>query len=119
MVRAPRRWARSELRLKAAAAVHLAPCSQVRFEPVSVEVAPTARTGTGPPATGSTKPRCSIRRSSSPKAIRDSAKDGALIRYRFWPAMGKSPSDAQTYHELRPPESSLPGSPPRPSRTCC
>src|SRR5215212_4475747 len=68
----------------------------------------------GPSATGSTNPDVSIRSSLSAKAIADSLNDGALIRYWLCPATGKSPRDAQTYQELKPPESSFPGNPPRP-----
>ena len=77
--------------------------------------APPARTGTGRPRSGSTKPGASISSGWPPTSIRACRKDGALTRNRFCPATGNSPSDAQTYHELSPPESSLPGSPPRPT----
>src|SRR5215212_2536249 len=68
----------------------------------------------GPPGTGSTNPDVSITSSLSANPIRDSANEGALIRYRLWPATGNRPSEAHTYQELRPPESSFPGNPPRP-----
>ena len=50
----------------------------------------------------------------SPTSMLDSRHAGALMRNRFWPATGKSPSDAHTNHDESPPESSLPGRPPRP-----
>ena len=43
---------------------------------------------------------------------------GALTRNRFWPATGNRPREAQTYQELSPPESSLPGRPPGPVPNC-
>ena len=42
------------------------------------------------------------------------ANAGAFTRNRLWPAIGNRPSDAQTYQDDSPPESSLPGSPPGP-----
>ena len=57
---------------------------------------------------------------NSPPSTRSAerAKAGALTRNMLCPAIGNSPSDAQTYHELSPPESSLPGRPPAPVPNC-
>ena len=69
----------------------------------------------GPSGSGSTKSgrldREAFRRRRRSSTGRTT---GALTKKRLWPATGNSPSDAHTYQELSPPESSLPGSPPRP-----
>src|SRR5690349_13795046 len=69
-------------------------------------------------AGSSSDPRCRSTASmtKSPPAPRRVArsKAGALTNTMLCPATGNRPSEAQTYHELRPPESSLPARPPRP-----
>src|SRR5215203_797224 len=69
---------------------------------------------TGPSDSGSTKPLVSNASSVAPKTSRAEQTEGAFSKYKFCPATGNRPSDAHTYQELNPPESSFPGRPPRP-----